>query len=121
MSKPLLLLTLACALSLSLLAAGIDGKWTAQVPGREGELREQIYNFKTDGEKLTGTVTMGDAEMPIADGKIASGTITFTITRDFGGNPMKWTYTGKISGDEIQFKREGSRGQPREFVAKRAK
>jgi len=33
---------------------------------------------------------------------------------------IKFTYTGKINGSEIQFKREGGQGQAREFTAKRA-
>jgi hypothetical protein len=121
MTQKILFLCLACALASVLLAADVAGKWTAQVPGRDGEMREQIYNLKADGDKLTGTVTMGDSEVAIADGKISGDTISFTVTREFGGNTMKWTYTGKVAGDEIHFKREGTRGQPREFVAKRAK
>jgi hypothetical protein len=38
-----------------------------------------------------------------------------------GGNTIKQTYTGKVAGDEIKFKREGGQGAPREFTAKRAK
>ena len=51
-------------------AADITGKWTAQVPGRDGQTRETTFNFKVDGEKLTGTTTgmaasFGGAETPI--------------------------------------------------------
>jgi len=103
-------------------AADVTGKWVAQVPGREGQTRETTFNFKADGDKLTGNMTgPGGQETPISDGKISGDTISFVVTLERGGNTMKFNYTGKVAGDEIQMKREGSQGQPREFVAKRAK
>lgn len=84
-------------------------------------MRKQIFNLKADGEKLTGTASAGPAgEGPIAAGKVDGDTISFTVTRELGGNTMKWTYTGVVSGDEIKFKREGGPGPVQEFVAKRA-
>ena len=58
---------------------------------------------------------------PIADGKITGDNISFTVTREFGGNTMKWNFTGTVAGDEMKMKREGGQGEPSEFVAKRAK
>jgi hypothetical protein len=37
-----------------------------------------------------------------------------------GGNTVKLTFTGVVSGNEMKLKREGGQGQAREFVAKRA-
>ena len=53
----------------SLSAADVDGKWTAQVAGRDGQTREQTFTFKADGEKLTGTISgmMGGADTEIGD------------------------------------------------------
>lgn len=109
-------------LATSLVAADVSGKWSAQVPGRNGETREQIFNLKADGEKLTGTMSAGQGgEASIDDGKVAGDTVSFTMTREMNGNTVKWTYTGTVSGDEIKMKRAGGQGEPREFVAKRAK
>lgn len=109
-------------LATTLVAADVTGKWSAQVPGREGQTREQIFNLKADGSKLTGTVEGGRGEpAPIADGKIDGDKLSFSMTREFNGNTMKWTYTGTLAGDEIKMKREGGPGQPAEFTAKRAK
>lgn len=100
------------------LAANVDGKWTAQVPSRDGGTRDVTFNFKAEGETLTGTMSspMGDRE--ISEGKVAGDDISFTITV---GNGMKILYKGKVSGDEIKFtsEREGG-GRTREFTAKRA-
>jgi hypothetical protein len=109
-------------LSLTALAADIGGKWTAQVPGRNGQTREQTFNFKVDGSTLTGTVSGRMGDMPIADGKIDGDQVSFTQTMEFNGNAMKFVYKGTVSGDEIKFsrQRDGGEGQPQTFTAKRA-
>ncbi|MGA3072507.1 MAG: hypothetical protein ABSG56_02335 [Bryobacteraceae bacterium] len=109
-------------LTLTALAADISGKWTAQVPGRGGQTREQTFNLKADGNTLTGTVSGRGGDMPIADGKIDGDTISFTQTMEFNGNTMKLVYKGTVSGDEIKFSRtrDGGEGQAQEFTAKRA-
>ena len=102
-------------------AADISGKWTAQVPSRQGATREQTFNFKTDGGKLTGTVSGRQGDVAIMDGKISGDTISFTVKMEYGGNSVEQKYTGTVSGDEIKFKREGGQGHPREFTAKHVK
>jgi opacity protein-like surface antigen len=104
-------------------AADVSGKWTAQVPGRNGQTREQTFTFKVDGEKLTGSVSgMQGNENPISDGKISGNDISFTVAMSFNGNDVKMDYKGVVSGDEIKFtrSREGS-DQKQEFTAKRVK
>ena len=87
------------------LAAGVDGKWVAQVPGRGGQTSEQTFTFKADDGKLTGTVSGQQGETPIADGVIKGDEISFTQAFEMQGNSVKLLYKGKISGDEIKFTR----------------
>jgi hypothetical protein len=110
---------LVVSLCLAAAAADISGKWTAQVPGRQG-VRDTTFVLKADGDKLTGTMNVEGQETPLVNGKVAGDTITFETTVERGGNTIKQTYTGKMAGNEIQFKREGGRGPAREFTAKRA-
>ena len=115
-------LLLSMLLAGAALAGDITGKWVAQQPGRDGTPREVTYNFKSDGDKLTGEMVGGQGPAaPITDGKIKGENVSFTIKREFNGNSMVMTYKGKVSDDEIKFSvmREG--GEPREFTAKRAK
>ena len=104
-------------------AAGVDGKWVAQVPGQGGQTREVTFNFKAEGGKLTGTVSGRQGDTPISDGTIKGDTISFTQSFEVQGNSIKVTYTGKVSGDEIKMtrKREGSDQPAAEFTAKRVK
>src|SRR5438128_2466658 len=102
--------------ALRISAADVTGKWTAQVPGRSGQMREVTITLKADGQNLTGTVTGRNGENPISDGKISEDDISFKVNTQNGTQ----TYTGKIAGSEIKFKREGGAGNPIEFTAKRA-
>ena len=107
--------------SVSIYAADVTGKWTAQVPGRDGQTREQTFTLKADGEKLTGTVSGMAGDTEIKDGTVKGDDIAFSVVRNFQGQEMKFLYKGKVSGGEIKFTttREGGDAPPREFTAKR--
>jgi len=117
-----LLLTLSCS------AGGINGKWIAQLPGRDGQTRETTFNFKAEGNKLTGTVSGRQGDTPISDGEINGEDISFTVIANVRGNEVKVVYKGKLAGKEIKFtrtreggNREGGEDQPPlEFTAKKA-
>jgi len=102
------------AFALVMWAADVTGKWTAQVPGRSGQMREVTITLKASGQTLTGTVTGRGGENPISEGKITGDDISFKVTTQQGAQ----TYTGKVVGNEIKFKREGGQS-PIEFTAKR--
>jgi hypothetical protein len=105
--------------TLALWSADISGKWTAQVPGRSGNMREVTFMLKASGENLTGTMSGRNGDIQISDGKISGDTVSFSVTQEFGGNSVKQSFTGKVAGSEIKFKREGGQGEPIQFVAKR--
>jgi hypothetical protein len=125
MKYRLVFLSACIVLAVAALAAAADltGKWVAQVPGRDGQTRETTFNFKAEGEKLTGTVSGRQGDNPISDGKIKGDEISFTVVANFQGNEVKLLYKGKVTGDEIKISRtrEGGDQPPQEFVAKRAK
>lgn len=101
-------------------AADVSGKWTAQVPGRDGQTRETTFNFKVEGAKLSGTVSGPQGDVAIADGKVSGDGLSFSVNMSMGGNEVKLLYKGTISGSEIKFtrQREGS-DRTAEFTAKR--
>ena len=94
---------------------------TGDMPGRGGETASTTFNFKADGEKLSGTMTGPQGEIPLQEGKVAGNQISFSTTLDFGGNSVKILYKGTLNGDQMKMtrEREGS-GQPREFTIKRS-
>ncbi len=104
-------------LAVSAFAADVDGKWTGSVSTPNGDF-PQIFTFKADGAKLTGSMTfMEGMDVPIADGKIDGDNISFSVTLDFGA-PFKMTYTGVVSGNELKVKGDAG-GMPFEFVLKK--
>ncbi len=104
-------------------AADITGKWTAEVPGRNGQTRTSTFDFKVDGEKLTGTTSGMQGDVPLVDGSVKGDDIAFNVEMNFNGNTMKMMYKGKVTGDVIKMTRtrEGAEGPAQEFEAKRAK
>jgi hypothetical protein len=98
-------------------AADVTGKWTATIPGAQGQGDSTVtLVFKADGNKLTGTLdnTQMPGEIAISEGKINGDDISFAIMRKMGETEMKIVWKGKISGNEIKFVREtqGGMGGP---------
>jgi hypothetical protein len=91
---------LAILLSAVALAADVSGKWKAEFSTPDGTQRVNNFSFKVDGGKLTGTVAGTQDETQIQNAKINGDEISFTAERPFG----TFTYSGKVSGDEIKFK-----------------
>ncbi|HEX2488257.1 MAG TPA: hypothetical protein VHR27_02580 [Blastocatellia bacterium] len=104
-------------------AADVNGKWTAQVPGRDGQTRELTFTFKAEGERLTGSMSGQQGDSEITDGKISGDQISFTVKINMQGNERKFLYKGTVSGDEMKVTRtiEGGNRPPQEFTAKRVK
>jgi hypothetical protein len=108
--KRILVLMALCALCA--LAADISGNWKATAD-MGGQSMERTFTFKVDGNKVTGETTSSFAgKSTITDGKIEGDTVTFTITVNFGDNPMKLNYKGKVSADgkEIHFTVDNPQG-----------
>ena len=96
--------------------ADITGKWKAEFTTPDGTPRVNTFTFKVDGNKLTGTVAGTQDETAIQDGKINGDEISFVAERPFG----RFTYKGKVSGDEIKLKIEFN-DNSFEITAKRVK
>ena len=103
-------------LAIPVIAAGIDGKWTATVDGMDGNKMELTYTFKADGAKLTGSVTRPMGEMQITQGKIDGNAVEFTV----GNEQFSVSSKGTLSGDEIKLTSDVM-GQTSTSVLKRVK
>lgn len=115
-------LALVALLSFTFIAAAADvtGKWTADIPGRNGNAQTTTFTFKADGAKLEGTVANQRGENPITEGKVDGDNISFSQTMQGPNGEMKIGYKGVVKGDTIEFTREmGGRG-PATFTAKKA-
>ena len=103
----------------SVLGADLTGKWSAEYEGRNGQKRTQVFNLKSEGETLTGTVSgFQGQEMQIEEGKVTGEEVSFSVTMNFNGNTRKQEYKGKIVGDQLQLK-TGQGDRAREITAKK--
>jgi hypothetical protein len=74
--------------------ADLNGKWTGKVDigGTEYPLS---YNFKVEGDKLTGTALTPEGDVPLNNGKTDGTTFSFSIST----SGMDIPHTGKFYGD----------------------
>jgi hypothetical protein len=85
-----------------------SGTWIAENPGGGdkglgGSTLGLTFNFKIDGDKLTGFISTGGGDLPISDVKVKDDEISFTVTTSTSMGDMKALFKGKIEGDEIKF------------------
>lgn len=104
-------------------AADIDGKWKGSAPGRGGQTMEVNMDFKSDGTKLTGSMSNQMGSTDITDGKVDGANVEFKVKREFNGNSFVMNYKGKVEGDNLKLAItvEGREMPARELTAKRVK
>lgn len=119
-SGSLVLVILALVFAVGLPAADVSGSWKADFETPVGH-RNYTYDLKADGDKLTGKATSERGEAVLEEGKVTGDEIFFVENLEFQGQSIRIEYTGKVSGDEIQFKRQVGDFGSQEFVAKRVK
>ena len=105
-------------------AVAIAGQWQAEFDTQVGK-QKYIYEFKLDGDKLTGKA-IGDiagekSATEIKEGKVNGAEISFVETVKFQGQDVRVDYKGKVAGDEIKFTRTVDQTIKEELVAKRVK
>ncbi|MGO9969246.1 MAG: hypothetical protein ACLPY2_18440 [Bryobacteraceae bacterium] len=135
--RTLLLVVLMGALAGGVYAAGVAGKWTAQLPRMAWEPDQtpvqNTFVFKVEGKKLTGSVNLGlGGELEIRDGEVNGNEISFmvAVTLSEGGDTghaysFDVHFKGKVAGDAIEFARTMDADDygtpPTKFTAKRVK
>ncbi len=62
-------------------AADLSGKWSGDVPGRGGDTTPATFNLQVDGEKLTGSMTGPQGELPLMEGKVSGSQVSFSRSR----------------------------------------
>ena len=105
-------------------APSVAGKWQAEFDTQVGK-QKYIYEFKVDGDKLTGNA-IGDiagekSATEIKDGNVNGPEISFVETVKFQGQNVRVDYKGKVAGDEIKFSRTVDGSIKEAMVAKRVK
>lgn len=111
---------LAFALVVSAMAGDINGTWKAKFDTQIGE-QHYTYQFKADGEKLTGTAANAMGSTEIKEGTVKGDTVYFVENLEFNGMAIRIEYNGKMAGDEIKFTRKVGDFATEDLVARREK
>lgn len=92
------LLCVACVLA-GQAQSGFTGKWQ----GETGNGRKVLLDLNVKGQQLTGTFTLGQQTVDIADGKVADGTFSGKVTIE-GRSPQM---SGELVGERVKMTVEG--------------
>ena len=119
MKKYLVSLTALLALTgLVLLAADIDGTWTAETQGKNGP-QTQTLTLLSKGGELTGKLDGGrGGPLDITEGKIEGPNVSFKIVREGKNGKQEQEYKGTIKGGDLTLTTQG-RGGPQELNFKK--
>jgi len=86
-----------CFLAFSQATGDLNGKWTGLLKTDEGREFPLLYDFKIQGNQLTGTAKTPDGDRPINDGKIEGTDFTFNVAI----GKMVIEHSGKFYGDSV--------------------
>lgn len=105
-------------ISLSGIAAGIAGIWTANMKGPDGSDMQISFVFKLDGEKLIGYIETPNGDMSISNTKVDGKEFSFEVS--FNDMTIKHNCILK-EDDTISMKVVGSPMGDSEIILKRKK
>jgi hypothetical protein len=99
MKKMFLMLALLLGGIAVCLAAGanLNGQWYGTLKTDDGGEYPLQYNFKVDGDKLTGTAKGPHGNLPITEGRIHNNEFSFSVTL----GKMYLMHSGKIYPDSV--------------------
>lgn len=110
---------LSCALVVAMAAAifaDLNGKWKGVISTPDGNALDVTYNFKVDGEKLTGTAESPMGTINVENGKIKGDDFTFSVNV----NGTDYPHKGKAYADSCAMDIDFG-GASSHFTVKRAK
>jgi hypothetical protein len=110
-----------------LAAAPIDGKWVSERKmERDGQSTtfSQTFDLKSEGSKLTGSITsvFGSREpltIQIQDGKIDGNKFSFSATYNTPNGDFRLAYAGSVEGNTLKGNVSRGDAEPRPFEATR--
>jgi hypothetical protein len=80
----------------------VSGVWAFQIDLGGGTSGTPTVTLKQDGEKLTGTYSSQVIGEHQFTGTIKGNELKFGFDADFGGSPVKVSYTGTVSGESMK-------------------
>ncbi len=96
--------------AISAMAADVSGTWTGSIPARNNEIQDLTFQLVQKGDTLAGKLYRDTTAVPILDGTISGGQISFRVeSEEQVGNEfvlIKYKFTGSIKAEGIELTRE---------------
>lgn len=109
-------LLVCCFVAVFAFIADISGKWSGSLNTPDGQEIAVTYNFKVDGDKLTGTAESPMGTVDVEEGKISGDSFSFKVNVSGTDYP----HAGKIYADSLAMDIDFG-GQKSHFIVKKAK
>jgi hypothetical protein len=88
--------------------SGIGGKWTGELKIPTGQTLPVTFDFKPEGAKVAGTVTLPMGDFAIDNGALEADTLHFGLNVDTGGRKLVFQGTGKLAtADQLKINLNG--------------
>jgi len=91
------LMLLCCIFVCFAATTSLNGPWYGTLKTDDGNEYPLTYNFKIDGDKLTGTAKGPHGDLPIVDGELHGTDFVFTVKLD----KMELLHSGKFYPDSV--------------------
>ena len=93
--------------AMTMFAGDLTGIWAGQAPGRRGDKEDVAFQFKVNGNTLTGKMFGDEFDLPLEEASVSGNQLTFivTTTNYYSRSQVKFVYTGTIKGNEIELTR----------------
>lgn len=88
---------ICCFMVCFAIIADISGKWAGTIVTPDGQDIAVTYNFKVDGDRLTGTADSPAGSVSVDEGKIDGDKFSFKVNVSGTDYP----HTGKIYADSL--------------------
>ena len=100
--------------AMTMFAGDLTGIWAGQAPSRRGDKEDVAFQFKVNGNALTGKMFGDEFDLPLEDASVSGNQVTFIITTTnyYSRSQVKFVYTGTIKGNEIELTRARVGGAP---------
>lgn len=87
------------AVCLAAVISDLNGKWAGVLNAPDGNQYPLTYTFKSDGNKLSGTLEANGMSVPIDSGVVNGNKFKFSVTVD--GRPFPHTGNYYAAGDSV--------------------
>src|SRR5438552_19030361 len=89
--------------AMTMFAGDLTGIWAGQAPSRRGDKEDVAFQFKVNGNALTGKMFGDDFDLPLEEASVSGNEVTVIITTTIYaiGSQLKSVYSGPVKRNSV--------------------